>query len=138
MPTQGDLLEELSATLLSDAAVLRKWGVTAIADTVEHCVAAYRQAFVEQQGQLLSLSKAAAYSGYSEDHLRRLARKGALRVVRQGRRLFCEVGSLPNKPSRFDDLRVEQYDVAADARQVIARRFRGGIHETQEVADREG
>jgi hypothetical protein len=37
----------------------------------------------------------------------------------------------------FDEPKVQQYDVAADARQVIARRSRGGFHETQEVANRE-
>ena len=135
---EGGRIEELSASLLGDAAVLRKWGADAVADAIEHSVAAYRQAFLEQEARLVSLATAAAYSGYSADHIRRLTRKGSLRAVRKGRQLFYEVGSLPCKPSRFDALRVKQYDVAADARQVIARRFRGGLHETQEVTAREG
>jgi hypothetical protein len=129
-PQNSDPLGALSAVLLSEATVLRRWGAVGQADVVEQCVAAYQEALRMQQAQLVNLAEAAAYSGYSKDHLRRLARTGALRLTRRGRRQFYELGDLPTKPSGFDGPHLAQYDAAADARQVIARRSRGATHET--------
>src|SRR5213594_3515168 len=65
----------------------------------------------------LTLSEAAAESGYSSDHLRRLHRLGKLPAYRKGRSLFFRAGDLPRKPRvpRFS-----QYDPVADARQVLS------------------
>jgi hypothetical protein len=67
----------------------------------------------------LSLSEAAAGSGYSSDHLRRLHRMGKLPAYRKGRSLFFRSGDLPRKPTAP---RLARYDPVADARHVINER----------------
>src|SRR5205809_7578723 len=47
----------------------------------------------------LSLSEAAAESGYSSDHLRRLHRRCHLPAHRKGRSPFFRSGDLPSKPT---------------------------------------
>src|SRR5437016_2013799 len=67
----------------------------------------------------LSLSEAAAESGYSSDHLRRLHRKGQLPAYRKGRNLFFRASDLPRKPT----VRMfSPYDPIADAQRVISER----------------
>ena len=82
----------------------------------------------------LTLAEAAATSGYSADHLRRLVRDNRLSAQRVGRRLFFRGGDLPKKPVPIDTQPDGPYDPIADARQVADRRNRGGNHGTQEVA----
>ena len=137
LATSAPSLEGVTAELRKEASILRKWGANAIADIIDRCREAYEKALRDHQEQLVSLAQAALYSGYSKDHLRRLARSGAVPVTRRGRRHFFRLGSLPRKALPFDAPQLPQYDVVADARQVIARRFRGGFHEAQEVAHRE-
>src|SRR5438093_5554586 len=67
----------------------------------------------------LNLSEAAAESGYSSDHLRRLHRLGKLSAYRKGRNLFFRSGDLPRKPTVPKLL---QYDPVADARRVTSQR----------------
>jgi len=67
----------------------------------------------------LTLSEAAAESGYSSDHLRRLHRLGKLPAHRKGRNLFFRSGELPRKPTAP---KVSAYDPVADARRVIGQR----------------
>jgi hypothetical protein len=80
----------------------------------------------EAEMEMLGLEAAAAYSGYSPDHLRRLVREGGLPTERRGRRLYFRAGALPRKPGRFDELAPGGYDPVADARQVADRRAHGG------------
>ena len=75
---------------------------------------------------LLSLQDAAARSGYSTDHLRRLHRLGKLPARRDGRRLFFRAGDLPKKPAVVDVRPLRAYDPIADARRVATRTSRGG------------
>jgi hypothetical protein len=76
---------------------------------------------------LLSLAEAAAYSGYSSDHLRRLVREGKLvPAARRGRRLFFRAADLPKKPVVVDAALRTLYDASAHARQVANRRSHGG------------
>lgn len=75
---------------------------------------------------LLGLREAAARSGYSSDHLRRLHRLGRLPARRDGRRLFFRAGDLPKKPSIVDARPVRAYDPIADARRVATRTSSGG------------
>ena len=65
----------------------------------------------------LSLSEAAAESGYSSDHLRRLHRLGKLPAVRKGRSLFFRSGDLPKKPTAPN---FAPYDPVVDARRVTS------------------
>ena len=67
----------------------------------------------------LTLSEAAAASGYSSDHLRRLHRLGKLPAYRKGRNLFFRSGDLPRKPTAP---RLSPYDPVTDARRVIKQR----------------
>jgi hypothetical protein len=83
----------------------------------------------------LTLQEAAAASGYSPDHLRRLHRQGKLRAERRGRRLFFQAAGLPKKPAAVDAAPAREYDPIAHARQVAARRSHGGSsHDAQEAA----
>ncbi len=75
---------------------------------------------------LLGLQEAAARSGYSTDHLRRLHRLGKLSARRDGRRLFFRAGDLPKKPSVVDVRPLRAYDPRADARRVATRTSLGG------------
>ena len=67
----------------------------------------------------LSLSEAAAESGYSSDHLRRLHRLGKLPAYRKGRNLFFRSGDLPRKPTAP---RLSPYDPVGDAQRVVSER----------------
>jgi hypothetical protein len=75
---------------------------------------------------LLGLQDAAARSGYSSDHLRRLHRLGKLPARRDGRRLFFRAGDLPRKPNVVDVRPLRAYDPHADARRVATRTSLGG------------
>jgi hypothetical protein len=70
---------------------------------------------------LLGLHEAAARSGYSRDHLRRLHRLGRLPARRDGRRLFFRAGDLPKKTNGVDVRPLHAYDPIADARRVATR-----------------
>jgi hypothetical protein len=70
---------------------------------------------------LLGLHEAAARSGYSRDHLRRLHRLGRLPARRDGRRLFFRAGDLPKKTNVVDVRPLHAYDPIADARRVATR-----------------
>src|SRR2546425_5190523 len=50
----------------------------------------------------VTLQEAAELSGYSGDHLRRLARDGVLNAHRRGRRLYFRRGDLPRKAALVD------------------------------------
>src|SRR5881409_2827273 len=79
-----------------------------------------------EDGALLGLEDAAARSGYSSDHLRRLHRLGKLPARRDGRRLFFRAGDLPKKPNVVDVRPLRAYDPHADARRVATRTSPGG------------
>jgi len=80
------------------------------------------EAMLTSEGEaLLGLHDAAARSGYSSDHLRRLHRLGKLPARRDGRRLFFRAGDLPNKPNVVDVRPIRAYDPIADARRVATR-----------------
>jgi hypothetical protein len=121
-----------------EARLFRRRGAAALAECVESMVTELERALQAETDDELNLNEAATRSGYSADHLRRLVRERRIQAFRRGRRLFFRRGDLPRKPVEFDGPFKERYDLCADARQVIARRSRGGSHETQEVADREG
>src|SRR5712691_2840499 len=77
---------------------------------------------------LLGLQEAAARSGYSSDHLRRLHRLGKLAARRDGRRLFFRAADLPKKPTVVDVRPLRAYDPRADARRVATRTSPGGTN----------
>jgi hypothetical protein len=80
------------------------------------------------ESELLTIRQAAEESGYTEEHLRRLAREGALPFERNGGRGRLKVrrGDLPRKRSEDGSSSTEHldYDASEDARD-IARALRG-------------
>jgi len=85
-------------------------------------------AITKSESELLTIRQAAEESGFSEEHLRRLVREGALPCERNGSRGRLKVrrGDLPRKrnedgPSSSEHL---DYDASEDARD-IARALRG-------------
>jgi hypothetical protein len=83
----------------------------------------------------VSLSEASALTGYSEDHLRRLAREEKLNAHRRGSKLFFQATDLPRKPAKVARTTTVRYDPEADARRVAARRTTGeDAHGTQTAA----
>ena len=83
---------------------------------------------------LLSLEEAAEKSGYSPDHLRKLANEGTVHATKRGRRLFFEQAELPRKPRRVARQGEGEYDAEADARRVTARRSHGESHHGSQAA----
>ena len=78
-------------------------------------------ALTEWQEEHLPLREAALESGYTEEHLRRLARRGTLPVERKrGRRSQMRIrrGDLPTKPRRDGRTKSDRvgYDPNEDAR----------------------
>jgi hypothetical protein len=81
-----------------------------------------------EQNDLLTLQESARLSGYSEDHLGRLIRKGKL--TNHGRPGAPRIrrSDLPRKPSRaVATSSGRTYDPHADA-QKLGSRLKGGIH----------
>ena len=119
-------LSEFVSAWRARAADLRRWAAA------EGAACAWERAADELEASLfvasdalVSLEVASTESGYSSDHLRRLARGGGLPSTRRGRRLFFRRGDLPRKPTSVDAAAPVRYDPLADARRVAARRTRG-------------
>src|SRR5438034_11348332 len=87
----------------------------------DEVLADFEAVITAEDEALLGLQDAAARSGYSSDHLRRLHRRGTLPARRDGRRLFFRAGDLPKKPRVVDAQPVRAYDPIADARRVATR-----------------
>jgi len=92
----------------------------------DEVLADFETVVTSEDEALLGLLDAAAHSGYSTDHLRRLHRLGKLPARRDGRRLFFRAGDLPRKPTVVDARPVRAYDPIADARRVATRTSSGG------------
>jgi excisionase family DNA binding protein len=109
-----------------DAELLRQYRNHRQAEWLEDRAAELERALEEEGDSVLSLAEAAARSGYSADHLRRLHRDGELTATRNGRRLLFRAGDLPKKSTAVDPRSSEEYDPNAHARQVAVRRSHGG------------
>lgn len=73
--------------------------------------------------EALSLTRAAAESGYSADHLGRLVREGKLANVGRPNAPRVRRADLPRKPARrLASPAVHSYDPSTDARFLLARR----------------
>ena len=76
-----------------------------------------------EQASLLTLREAAARSGYSEEHLGKLIRQGALPNAGRKGSPRVRVGDLPKKPRSTEASGSEaRYDPQADARHLASRR----------------
>jgi len=74
--------------------------------------------FTSEDSELVPLARAAELSGYSEDRLRKMAKKGVLPSEKRKRRLYFLRGGLPKKAHKIDAPRPQGYDPDADARRV--------------------
>lgn len=89
---------ELVAEWRRDAAVLRRRGAEAAAVALEGCADELEHALTAGDAEALTLPEAAAVSGYSPAHLRRLIVEGALRNVAPSGPARVRRGDLPRKP----------------------------------------
>jgi len=74
---------------------------------------------VESPDESLTLAQAAAVSGYSPAHLRRLASRGVISASRRGRAWRIARSSLPVKPSQVARANSRVHLLGAKAEQVV-------------------
>src|SRR5437870_12899574 len=92
--------------------------VSALVDGAKLCnafLADLEQLWCDEDSAEVTLQEASQISGYSGDHLRRLARDGLLKAHRRGRRLYVRRGDLPRKAAVVDVSPQAAYDPRADA-----------------------
>ncbi len=105
----------LAARWREEAERLRTLEANGQAAALEQAASELEAAATAWASKRLTISEAAAESGYSEEHLRRLARNGELPVQRNGgpkSRLYIRRGDLPTK--RHRDGREESESVTSD------------------------
>ena len=92
------------------------------ADIIENLMADLERFASSLDSELLPPEEAAAWSGFTIDHLARLCREGKLRNYgKKGRPLYAR-SELPRKPSRATGLRSAQgSDIVPGTREQIAR-----------------
>jgi len=96
-----DLLGALAQLWREEASVLRRRGASVQADVLEQVANELETRVEAWATQDLSVAEAAIESGYSEDHLRELVRKGRLpdtRPVGSEGRILIRRCDLPRKP----------------------------------------
>lgn len=86
----------LAARWRSDAQVFRRYGAAGRARMLERMAAELELSTGADECATVDLSTAAALSGFSRAHLRRLIREGKLTTVADG--ALVRVGDLPRKP----------------------------------------
>lgn len=123
-------VSDLARQWKTEAHLLRTYGDDRGAAVCELHSTQLKLAWEQWQAEKLTIADAAAESGYSEEHLRRLARSGDLPTTRNGERGQIRIarGDVPKKPGRSkskgDASRASDgYDVSEDARD-IAKRMR--------------
>ncbi len=91
-------LAELRKRWTADASTLRQWGAEDEAQVVERCARELAEALDTHDDEALTLAEAAAESGYSVSHLRRLIAQNKLRDTAQVGPPRVRRGDLPRKP----------------------------------------
>ncbi len=94
------MTEDLAGRWRSDATRLRAWGCDDQATILEHCAGELEDHLVSMADVTLSLDAAAAATGYSVAHLRRLIARGVLADVGQNGDTAVLRRDLPFKPGR--------------------------------------
>jgi hypothetical protein len=98
--------------------ILRSFGANSQAEAVERCALQLEHALRAEEGELLTLQRAAQISGYSPDHLGRLVRQGALRNLGRPRAPRVRRGDLPHKATALPDQTAGLHLLGEDPRQV--------------------
>jgi hypothetical protein len=109
---------DLLAQWQAHGKMLRSFGATPQAEAVERCAMELEQALAAEDGELLTLQRAAQVSGYSADHLGRLIRQGLLRNVGRPRAPRVRRGDLPRKAATLPLQASGLHLLGADPRQV--------------------
>lgn len=73
----------------------------------------------ENEDAWVSIAEAAALSGYSQQHIRRLIHSRQLEVDGEGKRRRVRLNSLPRKPSLLPTVKRELHVIAATAEQAV-------------------
>ena len=94
------MIEDLVDSWRSDATRLRAWGCGASAVILERCAGELEEHAAAMADVALSLEAAAAETGYSTAHLRRLLTRGVLADVGQNGETAVLRRDLPFKPGR--------------------------------------
>ncbi len=116
-------LNILPASWREEAKRLRSLEANGQAAAFEQAANELEAAIAVRENQTLTIREAAAESGYSEEHLRRLARAGQLQVERNGgpkSRIRIRRADLPLKRRKdgHDHLERVAYDPDVDARSI--------------------
>lgn len=117
-------LAELPAAWRSRAIELRAWAAAeGAAAALEGAAVQLEAALRHADDELLTLTEAAAVSGYSADHLGRLVRDGTIRNAGRPNAPRIRRGDLPVKPSaQLASAAPPLYDPQTDARTLLSRR----------------
>ena len=110
--------QELSVKWRGHVETLRTFGATSQAQAVEQCAAELERALALNDDELLTRSQAAAFSGYSADHLGRLMRQGSLRNMGKTRAPLFRRKDLPRKRAGLPLSASNLHLLGADPRQV--------------------
>ena len=121
-------ISDLPSRWREEAEFLRHRGQEDMARMVESYSGDLELEISKENSELLTIAEAATLSGYSEEHLRRLARSGDLPTTRNGDRGRIQItrGDVPKKPGRSKSKGDAQrspddYDVSEDARDIAQR-----------------
>jgi hypothetical protein len=125
-----DLMHATLGEIRAKAAELRQsFGDDARARALEWAAECVERAIRAQADERLTLAEASGRSGYSQDHLSRLMRKGKLRNAGRRGAPRIRAGDLPNRSVRSVVAGAVQhpYDPATDARTLRLDSRLGGI-----------
>lgn len=96
MKSLTDLVERFH----QEAEILQRWGAGTLAAAVETAAVRVEEAVVAWQNEELTVAEAAAESGYSTAHLRRLLAESRLENAGSTGRPRIRRSDLPRKPNR--------------------------------------
>jgi hypothetical protein len=97
---RGGVVGALTARWRSEAAILRRRGASAQADTLESCAAELEEYEREWSLEALTLEQAVGESGYSYSALEKMVRRGELANAGEWGSPRLRRGDLPRKPTR--------------------------------------
>lgn len=106
---------ELPAVWRARAEILEQNGAEGQATAIKRCAEQLELALNCQGDVLLTTDEAAALSGYSRDHLRKLIRTGKIPSSGTPRRLLVRQADLPRRPRQVASSSPRPYDAHADA-----------------------
>ena len=104
------------------AASLRKYGATPVAEALEAAVVDLETALTHQADEVYTLTEAARLCGYSADHLGRLVKDGTIPNAGRSGAPRIRRADLPRRPSRVAASPKPEYDAHADAQSLAGRR----------------